>query len=80
MQAPFGSIRKLPAFTPKQVPTESNAIVTMSFDPKNPYTRKLHDNSSNGFGEKEKLSPVPINFRHLEGSFRGETLSPSAIA
>jgi breast cancer 2 susceptibility protein len=79
-QEPPVSTRKLPAFTPKQESTESNTIVTMSFDPKNPYTRKLHDSSSNTFGEKGKLSPVPINFRHLEGSFRGEALSPSAIA
>ena len=71
----------LPAFTPKQTPMETaNAVVTMSIDPKNPYLRKRQSNPSNDLNEKDAYSPVPIYFRHVEGNFRGEPVSPSSIS
>jgi hypothetical protein len=71
---------KHPAFTPKQTPMETTNAVTMSFDPQNPYLRKRHNSPSASLSEKGTYSPVPINFRHVEGSFRGKAISPTSIS
>jgi breast cancer 2 susceptibility protein len=70
-----------PAFTPKQTPAAiTSAAVTMSVDPKNPYLRNGHNNPNGSPNVMDAYSPVPINFRHCDGSFRGKVISPSSIS
>jgi breast cancer 2 susceptibility protein len=75
------SILAQPAFTPKQTPAaNASAAVTMSVDPKNPYIRNRYNNPNSSPNLKDAYSPVPIDFRHTDGSFRGKVISPSSIS
>lgn len=68
---------KIPAFTPKQTPMEtSNAVVTMSIDPKHLDQRHHRGRHGQSMNENNAYSPVPIDFQ-VEGS-RGKSISPSS--